>query len=443
VSVDRETSILIVDDDPAQRAMLREVLAREAGELLAASTGEEALALLEERSCDLILLDMRMPGLGGLGTLAELGRREPRIPTVVMTAFADVEDAVHAMKLGATDYLRKPIDLATLTAIIRRHLGEPPAAAEPAAPALPAGLVFESPLMRDLLGELERVAQSDVPVLLVGETGTGKEVLAELVHRWGTRRSKPIVRVNVSALPEGLVESELFGHTKGAFTGADGDRAGRIEEAAGGTLFLDEIGEMPPATQPKLLRVLESGHVARLGAGAETRVDFRLVSATNRDLESAVGAGRFRQDLYYRVAVIVIEVPPLRERPEDILPLAQGVLRTQGDEPKILSPAAEALLTAHTWPGNIRELRNAMLRAAILAPGDRILPDHLPPNVRAAEIRSTPAGSPSPRSLAEIEREAILAALERCGGNRSQAARDLGISRRKLLYRLKEYGGGA
>jgi DNA-binding NtrC family response regulator len=189
--------------------------------------------------------------------------------------------------------------------------------------------------------------------------------------------------------------------------------------------------------------VLESGHVARLGAGAETRVDFRLVSATNRDLESAVGAGRFRQDLYYRVAVIVIEVPPLRERPEDILPLAQGVLRTQGDEPKILSPAAEALLTAHTWPGNIRELRNAMLRAAILAPGDRILPDHLPPNVRAAEIRSTPAGSPSPRSLAEIEREAILAALERCGGNRSQAARDLGISRRKLLYRLKEYGGGA
>jgi len=441
VSSAGKTSILIVDDDPGQRSMLREVLSDEADELLTASSGEEALELLGRRSCDLILLDMRMPGMGGLGLLRELATRELAIPTVAMTAFAEVDDAVEAMKLGARDYLRKPIDLTTLAAIVGRHLGGPrPAASESPARALPDGFVFESPLMKDLLGELERVARSDVSVLLVGETGTGKEVLAELIHRWGGRSARPMVTVNVSALPEGLVESELFGHKKGAFTGATADRVGRIEQAADGTLFLDEIGEMPIAIQPKLLRVLESGHFATLG-GADATVDFRLISATNRDLEREVEEGGFRQDLYYRLAVIVIEVPPLRERAEDILPLARSILGAQGEGPKVLSPSAEALLTAYAWPGNIRELRNAMMRAAILAPGDRILPEHFPPNLRAAEPTAPPEDSPSRTSLAEIERAAILAALDRANGNRSQAARDLGISRRKLLYRLKEYGG--
>ncbi len=439
-NIGRKTSILIVDDDPGQRSMLREVLADEADELLVASSGEAALELLARRTCDLILLDMRMPGMGGLGVLTELAQRESAIPTVAMTAFAEVDDAVEAMKLGARDYLRKPVDLATLTNIIARHLGAPrPPASESSERELPDGFVFESPLMKDLLGELERVARSDVSVLLVGETGTGKEVLAQLIHRWGQRSSKPLVTVNVSALPEGLVESELFGHKKGAFTGASSDHVGRIQQAANGTLFLDEIGEMPSAIQPKLLRVLESGHIATLG-GADTSVDFRLISATNRELEREVEEGRFRQDLYYRIAVIVIEVPPLRERAEDILPLARSFLGTQGESPKVLSPSAEALLTAYAWPGNIRELRNAMLRAAILAPGDRILPEHFPPNLRAVEPVTEPEDAASSQSLAAIERKAILAALERCGGNRSQAARDLGISRRKLLYRLKEYG---
>ena len=443
MSGERKTSILIVDDDPGQRSMLRDVLAREAGELLTASTGEEALELLARRPCDLILLDMRMPGIGGLGTLAELAKRDQAIPTVVMTAFAEVDDAVQAIKLGASDYLRKPVDIATLTAIVQRHLDAPrPVADAPEEAAVTEGFVFESPLMKDLLADLKRVASSDVSVLLVGETGTGKEVLAEFIHRWSERKSQPMVPVNVSALPEGLVESELFGHTKGAFTGADSARAGRFEQARGGTLFLDEIGEMPLAIQPKLLRVLESGRVARLGGGADTPLDFRLISATNRDLEQEVLQGRFRQDLYYRLAVIVIEVPPLRERPEDILPLAHDVLRAQAGVSKTLSPAAMELLTTYAWPGNIRELRNAMLRTAILAPGDHILPDHFPPNLRAARP-TTSVSSSSPRNLAEIEREAILAALERSGGNRSQAARDLGISRRKLLYRLKEYGENA
>jgi len=439
-NIGRKTSILIVDDDPGQRSMLREVLADEADELLVASSGEEALELLARRTCDLILLDMRMPGMGGLGVLTELAQRESAIPTVAMTAFAEVDDAVEAMKLGARDYLRKPVDLATLTTIIARHLDAPrPPASESSERELPDGFVFESPLMKDLLGELERVARSDVSVLLVGETGTGKEVLAQLIHRWGKRSSKPLVTVNVSALPEGLVESELFGHKKGAFTGASSDHVGRIQQAANGTLFLDEIGEMPSAIQPKLLRVLESGHIATLG-GADTSVDFRLISATNRELEREVEEGRFRQDLYYRIAVIVIEVPPLRERAEDILPLAHSFLRAQGESPKVLSPSAEALLTAYAWPGNIRELRNAMLRAAILAPGDRILPEHFPPNLRAVEPVTETEDAASSQSLAAIERKAIMAALERCGGNRSQAARDLGISRRKLLYRLKEYG---
>ncbi|MEZ5964154.1 MAG: sigma-54 dependent transcriptional regulator [Planctomycetota bacterium] len=430
-------SVLVVDDDVGHRTMLAQVLGDLGVQVELAADGELALARLAARVPDMMLLDMRMPGMTGLDVLAAMRARGMQVPTVVLTAHADLDDAVRAMKLGARDYLRKPIDLADLGHLVDQHLGR--ASRDADLPALPEGVVVESPLMLEVLRELARVAATDAPVLLTGETGTGKEVLADLLHRWSRRASGPLVAVNVAALPETLVESELFGHQAGAFTGADRAHVGRIAAADGGTLFLDEIGEMPAPLQPKLLRVLQSKRILPLGGSAEREVDFRLISATNRDLEAEVAAGRFRKDLYYRMAVIALEVPPLRERAEDVLLLARTFLR-RGAERKRLAASTERALLAHTWPGNIRELENAVQRAAILAPGDTILPEHLPPTMRGAEGPKDPDEPAAPLSLAVVERRAILEMLAQCGGNRSEAARRLGISRRKLLYRLKEYG---
>jgi len=428
-------SVLVVDDDDAHRGMLTSVLADLVAEVHAVESGEDAVDFLAGTAVDLVLLDMRMPGWSGLDTLREMAARETGVPTIVLTAHGGVEDAVAAMKLGAVDYLLKPLDLATLTDLLARHFGV--REKDPDLPPLPDGAIFGSPLMREVLRELSRAAATGVPVLLSGETGSGKEVLADLLHRWSDRADGPLVSVNVAALPESLVESELFGHMRGSFTGADRDRTGRIRDAMGGTLFLDEIAEMEVAVQPKLLRVLETGGVTRIGESREEMVDFRLVTATNRRLEDEIAAGRFREDLYYRIAVLTIEVPPLRERPEDILPLARHFLRSADTRGKRLSPATEALLLHHDWPGNIRELRNAVLRAGILAPGDVVLPDYLPPTVRAVEVVEEEHGS-----LAAIEKRAILQALDSCDGNRTKAAEQLGISRRKLLYRIKEYRTG-
>ncbi|MBN2491584.1 MAG: sigma-54-dependent Fis family transcriptional regulator [Planctomycetes bacterium] len=422
--------------------MLRAVLAEQVDGVLEASCVAEGLAAAARAAPQLILLDMRMPDGSGLEFLRAAGDRGLSSPIVVITAFAEVEDAVEAMKLGAVDYLTKPIDLNVLETLLDRFVRRRAATAEPDHPPLPAGIVFVSPLMRQVLAEVTAAARSPAPVLLTGESGTGKEVLAELLHRWGDRPKGPLVSVNTTALPATLIESEFFGHERGAFTGADRRRAGHFERASGGTLFLDEIGDLPRELQPKLLRALETGRIRRLGGEAEISVDVRLVSATNRDLEAEIAAGRFRTDLYYRLAVFGIEIPPLRERPEDILPLAHSLLAAAGGNARHFAPAAEKCLTAYAWPGNVRELRNSVQRAAILAPGDRVLPEHLPPAVRNAghEGPASAPGSPPPRVLAEIEREAILAALARCGGNRTHAARALGISRRKLLYRLREYG---
>ena len=432
--------VLVVDDDHGHRAMLRAVLGDLACEVECAENGEQALACMTASLPALVLLDMRMPGLDGLATLQAMQQRGLHPLTIVLTAHADLDEAVAAMKLGAADYLKKPIDIASLQALLAHHFGGGNAT-EPDLPALPDGVIVASPLMREVCRDLHRIAESDAPVLLHGETGTGKEVFAELLHHWSQRRRGPLVPVNVAALPESLVESELFGHQKGAFTGATTARRGQVQAAEGGTLFLDEIGEMPMWMQPKLLRVLQSHRVTPLGGGEEQQIDFRLVSATNRDLDAEVREGRFRQDLYYRIAVIAVEIPPLRERPEDVLPLALRFLRGTGQ--KRLSPAAAALLTSYSWPGNVRELENTMLRAAILAPGDVVLPENLPPNVLAAPSRSPSAPADlDPVSLHDMEQRAILDALERANGNRSEAARQLGISRRKLLYRLKEYRQG-
>ena len=433
--------VLIVDDDAGHRELLRDLLAGEAARIDLAEGGREALDRVRSDPPDLLLLDVRMPGMSGIEVLRSLRAAGSTLPTIAITAFAEVDDAVEAMKLGAVDYLKKPVDLTSLVELVRRHLGRAPEGAVERRD-LPEHLVFESPLMRGVLDEVERVASTEVPVLFTGESGTGKEVLAELLHGWGTRAAEPLVPVNVAALTESLVESELFGARRGAYTGSDRDRTGLIERAHGGTLFLDEVGEMPASVQPKLLRVLESGRLLRVGDDVEREIDFRLVSATHRDLEEETAAGSFRLDLYYRIAVVTIEVPPLRERTEDLLPLARRILSSTTTGPKHLSPSAESLLLGHGWPGNVRELRNAMQRAAILSPGDRILPEHLPPSLRRSEAMA--AAAPG-RTLGEIECRAILETLERCEGNRTRAARELGISRRKLLYRLKEYRerGGA
>jgi len=433
-----DSSVLVVDDDANHLAMLAAVLREHVDTVQTADSAERALTLLEQDRPDLILLDMRMPGMGGLGFLGEARQKNLTVPVVVVTAFAEVEDAVEAMKLGASDYLSKPIDLVLLEELLDRYVRKDSVVTAPTHPPLPSGIIFRSPLMEQVLAEVAAAAGSLAPVLLVGESGVGKEVLAELLHRWSDRPEGPMVSLNMTALPETLMESELFGHEKGAFTGAERSRRGHFEEASGGTLFLDEIGELPLDMQPKLLRALETGRIRRLGGNEEISVDLRLVSATNRDVEKEVSEGRFRMDLYYRLAVFAVEIPPLRERPEEILPLARAYLEAPGEKGKHFSQAAQHCLHAYPWPGNVRELHNSIQRAAILAAGEWILPEHLPPAVRGSGGRAA-SREQEPRALAEIEKEAILKALKRCEGNRTQAARELGISRRKLLYRLKEY----
>ena len=427
-----DLSVLVVDDDAGYRELLGGYLGARYQHVATAASGEEALEFLSRHAVDLMLLDMRMHGIGGLGVLDSLAKSEKAPIVLVLTAHAELDDAVRAMKLGARDYLRKPIDLSELGALIDEHLGRTSMARARADLELPEELVAESPAMRELLGELERVARSDVAVLVTGESGTGKEELARLLHKLSPRAAKPLVAINVTALPEALLESELFGCVRGAFTGADRERDGVLRSAHGGTLFLDEIGDMPLAAQPKLLRVLEERAVKRVGATHADVVDFRLVSATHRDLESAVEQGTFRLDLYYRLAVVKLELPALRERREDIVPLARRFLKVDGQSRKELSPRVAELFDRYAWPGNIRELRNVITRAAILAPGERILPEHLPPNLR--DPRGAERVDPG---LEELERRAILDALERHGGNRTHAARALGISRRTLLYKLK------
>jgi DNA-binding NtrC family response regulator len=431
--------ILIVEDNPAHREMLRKVLGDLDLDVDCRENGQEALDYLQDHSPSMIFLDMKMPVLDGLATLEAMKDRNFGIPTVAMTAFSDLDDAVQAMKLGAVDYLRKPTDLNTLHSLIETFTQ---LSLQPEAPKnldIPKDYQFSSPLMLQVLGELKRIAQSEVSVLLHGETGTGKEVLAELLHRWSPRGEKPLIPVNIAAIPEALLESELFGHTRGAFTGADRERKGRIEESDEGTLFLDEIGEMALSLQPKLLRVLQTKSFSRLGEGKNRNSDFRLVSATHRDLEEGSREGWFRQDLYYRIAVITVEIPPLRERKEDILLLARKFLDRGNEGRKHLSTEAEELVLAYSWPGNIRELQNTMTRAFILAPGEVILPDSLPPTLKTQVQAPLQKRKDTLLSLAEIEKQAILRALQETQGNRSEAARLLGISRRKLLYRLKEF----
>jgi DNA-binding NtrC family response regulator len=390
-----------------------------------------------------------MPGASGIELLRMAREKHPALPFLLVTAYAEVRDAVRALKLGAVDYLAKPVDLDELLSAVRDALGVQSLAQPLDIPSdALRGIVAESPLMRSVLRDAFRVAASDATVLLTGESGTGKEVLARFIHANSPRREKPLVAVNCAAIPATLLASELFGHEKGAFTGAVARRLGRFREAAGGTLFLDEIGDMPLELQPALLRAIEHGVITPLGSDKEVQADYRLITATNRDLLVDVKEARFREDLFYRLNVIAVELPPLRERPEDILPLARHFLGLDQPETKRLSRAAIQMVTAHLWPGNVRELANAMEHARLLSQTDIILPEHLPPAVRATFVSPVGEGreavssgiAPDVKTIEESEIETIRRALEQTGGNRTHAAELLGITRRGLIYKLKRLG---
>ena len=427
--------IAIVDDDPGQRQLLANALERAGYETLRCEDGPQGLAAAADAS--LMLLDVRMPGMSGLEVLERVKRDRPQLPVILLTAYIDVRDAVSAMKQGALDYLEKPVDLDELIAAVDDALGAiGRAVSQGEAPEIPRGIVAESDAMRRVFQQAARVASSEATVLLLGESGTGKEVVAECIHQRSTRAERPLVRVNCGGLPANLIESELFGHEKGAFTGADAPHRGRFEEAHEGAIFLDEIGELPLAVQPTLLHVLENGAMRRVGGGRELTVDVRVIAATNRSLEDDVREGRFREDLFYRLNVFALEVPPLRERRDDILPLAAHFLK---DEKRRLAPATERVLMAYDWPGNVRELRNAMERAGIMADGNLVLPKDLPPQLQDAAPAGT-SGTVLVGDMREIQRRAILEAIEKTGGNKTRAADLLGISRRNLIYKLREYG---
>jgi len=446
-------TVLVVEDDAAMRDLVVEEL-REAGhEVVPASSGSEALELLRARDVDVVVSDVVMPGMRGPEVLAAVRAFDPEIPVVLVTAFGSVDAAVEAVKAGAYHYVVKPFAMEQLLVTIENALRERRLRAEVRElrargdGTMPVG---ESRAMRAVVDLVRRAAPADTPVLLLGETGTGKEVLARSLHASSPRAAAPFIAVNCSAIPEALLESQLFGHRRGAFTDAREDRKGLFLEAGGGTVFLDEIGDMPASLQAKLLRVIQEREVHPLGAPAPVRVDARVVAATHRDLPSLVAAGGFRQDLYYRLNVIAIHVPPLRERPEDILPLAAHFLERHGRRlgrlSSTISEEAIERLRGYPWPGNARELENAIERALVLGRDDVIGIADLPETVRsrspaAAAIAHPDVGDAGgTRSLADVEREHILTTLRAVGGNKAEAARRLGMDRKTLYRKLEGFG---
>jgi len=441
--------VLVVDDEEGVRSFLAEVLELSGHEVEQAADGVEATRRLARRGFQVVLTDLKMPRMDGLALLRQVRAEQPEIEVVVMTAHGSVASAVEAMKLGAFDYLQKPLSspaelrLLVGRALERRALKD---AAEAAGRGDAPPLSYGAPAMRPVERALKRVARTDATVLLVGESGTGKEVAARAIHRWSPRGGGPFVAINCAALSESLLESELFGHEKGAFTGAAARRRGQIELAEGGTFFLDEVGELAPALQAKLLRVLQEKRFQRVGGERRLTADVRLIAATNRDLQAMMAEGAFREDLYHRLAVFPVRLPALRERREDLPALAADLLRRVGVDlgrPGLsLSPGALDHLRRAEWPGNIRQLRNALERAAILADDDALAAADFAPI--GAPVVSAAAGAPAPArggpvTMAQVEEDAIRAALAHTGGNRRQAAERLGIGLRTLYDKIKRY----
>ena len=447
--------ILVVDDDNLSRQFLVEAVKSLGFQVAIARDGNEGFEQARNASPDIVLTDLRMPGSDGLQLVERLKNEMPGLPVVVITAHGTVETAVQAMRRGAVDFLMKPCTADTLQLVLRRIERTSKLERENEylrQEVLGAGsrTIAESPTMQETVRSAQRIAKSKGTVLVTGESGTGKERIAQMIHQESNRASAPFVRVNCAALSENLLESELFGHEKGAFTGAIKSREGRFELADGGTLLLDEIGEISPALQAKLLRVLEEEEFERVGGTATIKVDVRVIATTNRDLAAEVKAGRFREDLYYRLHVLPIHVAPLRERSKDVLPLARHFLthfaRTQGTNELTLSTAAEQKLLQWTWPGNVRELENVLQRAVVLSQNTTIEPADIafgaatgPVGVLQGGIASIPAALPAlaNRPLADIEREAILETLASTGGNKTEAARRMGVSARTLSNKMK------
>ncbi|MBN1944959.1 MAG: sigma-54-dependent Fis family transcriptional regulator [Bradymonadales bacterium] len=443
------TRILVVDDDAPSRQVVCEILGREGYQVEMADSGDSALALHQEEPFDLVVSDIRMPGRDGLDLMREL-KRSSRPPLIILiTAFGDMDGAAQALQGGAFEYLSKPFRPSELKATVARAVTELQSVDSigPSGGDSSLGLIGRSPAMIRLYREVARASSSDATVLVVGESGSGKELVARAIHNYSPRKTRPFVAVNCGALTETLLESELFGHVKGAFTGADANRKGLFEEANAGTLLLDEIGEVSPRMQAQLLRVLQEREIRPVGASHSVTVDTRVVAATNRDLEEMVKNGQFREELLYRINVVVIEVPPLRERQEDIPYLVQHFLARHGcDQRKQIDVEALNALIQFPWPGNVRQLENMIARALALTPGDRITLADLPPEVSSTCVPATsrkmtalPSTTPKPiQTLSELNRAYALEVLDQVGGNKSKAAELLGIDRKTLYRLLKE-----
>jgi two-component system, NtrC family, response regulator AtoC len=451
--------ILIVDDEKAMLLALRGLLSKEGYEVETAGSGEQALKLIETGNFHLVITDLSMPGISGMDVL-ERGRAfDPDLAVVMITAHGSEKAAVQAMKLGATDYVPKPFDNDELRVIVRRVMEgvllrrDHRRLLEQVHGAYRfENIIGGSAPMRRLFETIDRIADTDVTVLIRGESGTGKELVANALHYRGPRRTKPIVKMNCAALSRELVESELFGHERGAFTGAVARREGKFEAADGGTLFLDECGDMPPETQAKLLRAIQEKEFERVGGNQPIRVDVRLLAATNQDLEKAVAEGRFREDLYYRLRVVELVIPPLAERRDDIPLLAEAFLRDAAERfqrpMKPLTPEALRVCVERHWKGNVRELRSAMEQALLLAPGEAITPADLPGGqaAPAGAVPAAPATNGLPfreakeRLVEAFERDFLLAALRRHGGNITKAAEEVGMYRQSFQQKMRELG---
>jgi DNA-binding NtrC family response regulator len=448
--------VLVIDDETGSRESMAIALEKAGLAVRTFDDAKKALEFLDEaEGAHVAVCDLRMPGMDGLAFLNEVRERKYEIGVILVTAYGSIESAVQAMRVGADDYLTKPVDLYELRQRVANLLEKQQLKEEVSnlREQLDKRYGFESIIgrsapMERLFEQMKLVAPTRSSVLIIGESGTGKELVANALHRASPRRNERFLAINCGAIPSDILESELFGHERGAFTGAVARKTGKFELAHRGSLFLDEISELYPELQVKLLRVLEERQIMRVGGSELIDVDFRLIAATNRDLEREVAEGRFREDLYYRLKVVTLRIPPLRERPADIPPLAEHFLtlfcQEHGKLPKRLHPEALELLSRYAWPGNVRELRNVMESAVVFSTGDEITPAELPLEVRESTSVSA-AGAPvqavvgEPRTMADIERQAILETLERTGGHRARAADILGIGLRTLQRKLKEY----
>lgn len=437
-------AVLVVDDEPGIRELLAQILVDEGYTVATVATGEEALGALSKEIFDVVLLDVQLPGLNGLEILRQLKASGNRVPVVMISGHATVEQAAEAVREGAADFLEKPLGLERVLVTVGNVLERSRLAQRLQEEEEEVELTGVSPAIQELRRQILLAAPTDSRVLITGPNGSGKEVVARLLHRHSRRATGPFVAINCAAIPGELIESELFGHSKGAFTGAIEAKRGKFELADGGTLFLDEVGDMSLLTQAKVLRVLQEASFTRLGGSQEIRVDVRVIAATNKDLEGEIAAGRFRQDLFFRLNVIPLRVPALAERPEDVPLLLETFMRKLGTRmgvrPKRFSPQALEALATYSWPGNVRELRNLVERLLIMVPGEEVTPEDLPLKTEASRSFFPSELLPLRKARERFEREYIASILRRCGGNMSRASRLLGVERSHLYRKMRALG---